>query len=483
MSISRKPPDEKGAALLIALIVLSLFSLLGLYMAFNATTGLRISDNHESRFQATCAAQSGLNHARVLLQGLIFNELLRGPDGTYDESPAYLEQARSYGYRNPVPLTTARSLNPADPAGDLSGIPDDGVINTGFYAGTAGTALIPLTGISLSAPGPSDAETTTSRYFVKVSDNNGEISELAGDPDDNPFVDGDGIVIVRSMGVAKTLSEPVGSIWRRNSVVVFEGRFKRLSTFDLGPALVAQGPQVVAAFGGTYEISGGLFPGIGVIDTNPGDAVLPSQSIRDAAGEGPNITGGGLPSPSIQDLTGWVSDDGDRSLLLDPRYVWDFISERAPGISDDVYEGNQNWVDGSAPYAGNYDIAKPANAPGQDPRIITVKGDLNVTGSFSGAGLLIVTGEFSYNGPFSFSGLIVVAGSGQLIAAGSGTGIAGGMFLARVTGTGEEIAFGTPGLSISGESRITADRDAVRMALALIPPSQISFREIAGQDP
>jgi hypothetical protein len=318
---------------------------------------------------------------------------------------------------------------------------------------------------------------------VKVSDNSREASEVAGDPDDNPFADGDGIVIVRSMGVAKTLSEPAAGIRRRNSVVVFEGRFKRLSTFDLGPALVVQGPQVDAAFGGAFEISGGLFPGIGVIDTVAGDAVFPGQWIRNAAGEVANITGGGLPSPSVQDITGGISADSDRSLLLNPGYLWDFTRNRAARISDQVYDGDQNWVEGNAPYAGAYDVTKPANTPEQDPRVITVNGNLNVTGSFSGAGLLIVTGNLSYTGPFAYAGLIILAGSGRLIAAGSGPGIAGSVFLANLTGTGEEIGFGIPGLSITGDTRIVADRTAVRMAVSLIPPSQISFREIAGQDP
>ena len=53
---------------------------------------------------------------------------------------------------------------------------------------------------------------TTARYFVKVSDNNGEASERALDPGDSPFVDGDGIVVIRSMAEAKTMRETVGKI-------------------------------------------------------------------------------------------------------------------------------------------------------------------------------------------------------------------------------------------------------------------------------
>jgi hypothetical protein len=479
----RRLPNETGVALLIALIALSLFSILGLYMTLNATTGLQISDNQESRIQATYAARSGINHARVLLRSLSHDSLLTGPDGVHAESSSYLEEARDFAFRNPVPVLTARFLDVMDPAGDVSGLPDDGIISTGLCGGTSGTPLVPLTGIGLGAPGAHGTGSTVSRYFVKVTDNSGEATEVAGDPEDNPFADGDGIVIVRSMGVAKTLSVPVSWIPRRNSVVVFEGRFKRLSTFDLGPALMVLGARVEAAFAGAYEISGGLSPGIGVIDTLAGDAVFPGQLIREAAGETAGITGGGLPRPSVQDMTGGVAVDSDKSLLLNPVFLRDFFCNRAPRMADQTYDGDQIWIEGSAPNVGAYDAAKPQNDPEQDPRFVVVNGDLSVTGSVSGGGLLIVTGDLSYSGPFTYSGLIVVAGSGRLIAAGSGQGITGGVLLANLAGTGEEAGFGTPGLSIAGDTRIAADRAAVRMALSLIPPAQISFREIAGQDP
>jgi hypothetical protein len=108
---------------------------------------------------------------------------------------------------------------------------------------------------------------------------------------------------------------------------------------------------------------------------------------------------------------------------------------------------------------------------------------LIVNGDISGGGLLIVTGNLSYTGSFVYNGLVILVGSGHLIAAGTGSEITGGIFLVNLTNSGGEISFGTPGISIGGDSRITANRDAVKMAVGLIPASQISFREIAGSDP
>jgi hypothetical protein len=484
MPNSGKLVDQSGVALLITLLTLSLFSLLGLSMVFNATTSVRISDNFESQLQATYAAIAGLNHASALLHGLEWNAVLKGPDGAYDNSASYRSLAKTFGFRMPLSLLAAQTLNIFDPVLDAATISDDGLINTGLYGGVGGTILIPITGIALFAPNPYGAGTiVTSRYFVKVTDNNGDPSEIAGDPEDNPFIDGDGTIVVRSIGVSKTISENSGLIPRRNSVTVFESRLKRLSAWNLGPALVVLGAAVNAAFGGSYEISGGAFPGIGAIDTVLTDALFPDRIIRLAAAAGGNISGGSLPNPSISDITGQVSANRDQSLLLNPGYVWDFIYHQAPGIADNYFNSSQVWQSGSAPYMGAYDNSKPLNAPGQDPKITMVNGDLQITGSISGGGLLIVAGNFSYSGSFSFNGLVLVIGSGSLTADGSGQGIEGGMVIANLQNAGGNIAFGTPAISIAGNSRLSSNRNAVQMAIGLIPASQIGFREITGADP
>ena len=476
--------DESGVALLLTLLALTLLSLLGFFLSFSATTGVKISDNYESQVQATYASLAGLNHARALVRGLAFDGILNGPDGIHDTSIAYMSGARGFEFRNPLPLTTALRVEIADPSPYLSGISDDGWINTGFCEGVSGTPLIPGAGILQESPNPyGPGLVPISRYFVKVSDNNGEASEVAGDAADSPFVDGDGIVIVRSLGIARTIPNAVGGIPRRNSVAVFEARLKRYSTWDPGPALVVIGPQSNARFSGAFEISGGPSPGIGTIDTVPGDAVFPDLAIRAAAGSGEGITGANDPVPSIRDITMQASSNADQRLLLNPGYLWDFVRNRAPRISDSFHEGNQSWVGGAAPYLGSCDASKPWNTQGQDPRITVVHGDLEMSGDISGGGLLVVTGNFSYSGSFVFSGLIIVAGSGQFTAAGAGAGIEGCIIVANLISAGGSITFGSSGISIGANSRIVSNRESVRMAIGLIPASQISFREIAGSDP
>src|SRR5262245_46448282 len=156
--------DQAGLAVLMSLIALSLFSLLGLYMAFNATTAVRVSDNYESQVQARFAAQAGLNHAREILRGLRFDYHLKGPDGVCDAGPRDLARARTYAFRNPLDWATARCINILDPGKDVAVTGDDGVLNTGKSGSTDGTALIPRTGIAHTAPHPNgNGVLTTSR--------------------------------------------------------------------------------------------------------------------------------------------------------------------------------------------------------------------------------------------------------------------------------------------------------------------------------
>jgi hypothetical protein len=247
--------------------------------------------------------------------------------------------------------------------------------------------------------------------------------------------------------------------------------------------MVVVGVPARVDFGGAFEISGGDLSGIAAIDPASGAGASPEQVIRAAASGIGDISGGGESSPSIRDVTDLIRSNPDQLLLLNPGYLRDFIRNQSPRMADSFYDGNQNWMGGSAPFLGVFDPAKPLNAPEQDPKITVVNGDLSVGGNLMGGGLLIVTGRFSCSGSFLYGGTILVIGAGDLSIAGSNCEINGGIYIANLTETGEEVSFGAPGISIIGNSRISSNKNAVQMAVGLIPPSQIGFREIAGTDP
>jgi hypothetical protein len=470
-------------ALLVALFALSIVSMVVFFMTLNATTQVQISENFESQIQAAYAAMSGLNHARVLFRGLSMDAVLKGPDGAYDASRDAMAQAKTFRFRLPMPMQLAQMLDIANPAAIISGIPDDGVISTGFFEGASGTELIPQIGIAQFSPDPHKSGLVlNSRYFVKVTDNNGEPSERAGDLEDNPFLDGDGIVVVRSIGVSKTFSNRIGATRRLNSIAVYESRLKRLSSFNLGPALTVLGSSITALFEGTPEISGNLSAGIGTIDPDTFDGNFPDLMIRSAVQGAISITGNGLGSPSILDISPEIRSNRDKALLLQPEYLWGFIQDQAPKMADLIYEGSPFRI-GRDALLGSYDRAKPWNAPGQNPKVTLIKGDLLAADGLTGGGLLIVTGGLTCSGPISFNGLILVIGSGSLVLSGGDAGVTGGILVASLMHAETGTSFGVPHIAISGSSRIIADREMVRMATSLIPVQQISFREISGVDP
>ncbi len=476
--------SENGFALLISLIVLALFCLMSFYLAVNAATEIRISDNFEAEVRARFAAYAGLDHARAALRGLSLNDLLQGPDGTYDTSPGYAVQARALSFRNPIPWAVAQTLDVRDPDFDVTGMSDDGLINTGLYLSIPGTTLISQAGVPMIIPDAREPSgVVAARYFVKVTDNNGEASERAGDPLDSPFIDGDGLIIVRSTGVAPSIREHLPGSARNNSVVVFEGRYRRLSTFDADATVVVQGisiePSGPLVFeGNSFLISGGTSnPGIAVLDPDRFDVLLPLPELtaQVAAGQENCIQGSGS-SPSIVELTSAVASDRQKALLLNEDYLWSFTRRRVKRFADSTFLGDQDWAAGS-PDLGFFDSLLPMNAPGQRPRVTFVDGSLTVGGGASGAGLLVVTGRLSAAGPFTFTGLILVVGAGDLNV-GEGCTISGSIYVASIEASGTSPVWGVARMSFSGGGRVIFDRAAIRMAIALIPPDQVGFREI-----
>ncbi len=476
---------ESGFALLIALIALALLSVLGLYLSLAATAEVRISDNYESYVQARAAALAGLSHARALMRGLRFDDLLQGPDGEHDMSAGYLTHARTAASRTPIDWTVARMLDIQDPSAMLAGLADDGTMSTGENAAGNGVELIPRFGIAQAVKNPYGVGTVVvSRYFVKVSDNNGEASEIASDPANDPFHDGDGQIIVRSMGVAQTFREETQGGARKNSLVVFEARFKHMSMFELDSPLVVQGTGVESSsadmfVGSLFSIQGGAANyGISTIDTNNSDGVFPAQQVSAhlTVQQGQNIQGAGK-QPSVLDITSTISTNGDKKLLLDGAYVSNFMAQTVPRFADSTYFGSQTWMGAAPAQLGHYDPFQPQNAPGQTPKMTYVNGDLSVNGNLDGAGLLVVTGKFTATGNFTFCGLILVIGSGELDIGGT-CHVTGAVYVARLSGMGAGASWGVSKLTVKDNIRLDYDKEAVKMAVSLLPPLQLSFREI-----
>lgn len=475
--------DEQGMAMPLVMVALSMMAIFSAYLFLSSVEEVRISDNSESMAQARFAARAGIDHAREVLRDLKFNDILAGPDGIANTSET---DARKISFRNPGTWAELRSMNLSYPS--LSGS-DDGVISTAASGGTPGTPIIPMTGIVFSAPNPYGSGTiTTARYFVKVSDNNGDPKEIAAgaDPANNPFFDGDQTIVVRSVGVAGNIQDRNG---RHNSIATYEARFKKGSPFnDLGSPAIVIGSDIRANFSGNaFDIIGdrNAGPGIGTIDTDPNDGIDPAQRLRDAtAGKG-DITGnctGASANNCIAPVSADRLADPGKKVLTDPAWLYDFVYHQVPAMADYKIDrpGETTTIDSTK-------IGSPGN-----PKITWINGNAVGTGSWRGAGLLVVTGNLELGGAIEWDGLVLVIGKGEFLTHGMNVGIKGGLIVAGIKLDAEgKPAFSTATadyqneFDIRGHSVIsTFDGSLANSGNGLIPLKQISFREITeGMDP
>jgi len=328
---------------------------------------------------------------------------------------------------------------------------------------------------------------TTARYFLKVTDNNGENAEIARDATNDPFHDGDGTIIVRSVGVAKTFAEGSGAATRRNSVAIYEARFMEGTPFnDLGSPAIVIGSDIRANFSGNaFDIIGNSAgPGVGTIDTDLNDGIDPAQRLLAATGGKGNITGNCAPpyqTQCIAPVSASVMADPNKAKLKDPDWLWDFVYNQVPRMADYVIRpavGDTVRIDSS-------NIGTPSN-----PKITFIDGDCIGTGDYYGAGLLVITGNLRLSGAIRWDGLVLVIGKGDFITTGMNNGIFGGLVVAGITTkpgdpTKHIFTSANTDFDIRGNSNIaTYDGSLANAGNGMMPWKQVAFREITnGIDP
>jgi hypothetical protein len=470
---ARRMKDEQGIAMILVLIALAILAIFAGFMFMSSAEEAKISDNSESMLQARFAARAGIDHARELLRGPLFNDVLQGPDGTHSTANDYIARARTAdSFRNWVDLATLRTMNIADPGSSVNGLPDDGMFNTGKVGTTNGTILVPKTGVTFTTGG-----NVTARYFLKATDNTKEEAIKAGGTLDDPFVDTDGTIVVRSTGIARTFAEGSGSSARRNSVAIYEARFQQSAPFfNLGSPAIVIGSNIRANFSGNaFDIIGdGSGPGIGTIDTDIYDMYDPATILKLAtAGKG-NITGN-CPAPDtnkcIADITNSVKNDDQKKKLLDPAWLYNFVYNFVPSVADYKRTGYTN-LDSSQ-------VGTPTN-----PKITFIDGDCDFTGNTVGGGLLVVTGNLTMGGAIVWDGLVLVIGKGEFWTHGMNNGIYGGLIVAGVSKDANGVPRFTQAntdFDIRGNSNIaTYNGSLENMGNGLIPVRQLSMREITG---
>jgi len=89
----------------------------------------------------------------------------------------------------------------------------------------------------------------------------------------------------------------------------------------------------------------------------------------------------------------------------------------------------------SADLIGNASTPLSALGTPSDPKAVFIDGDYEISGNWTGAGLLFVTGDLTLDGQAGWEGPIFVVGKGDFLRSGAGNGtISGGVVVADVAG-------------------------------------------------
>ncbi len=540
--------SERGVALVLALLALMFLTFAGLSLNFNATTDLRISQNHQSAVQAMMAAEEGLRRASrfITSSGLELTEALRiNPDVPRYEPSTLSYNPGTFGYRYSLDLETARRLEirrdlntGADTLPAPLGTKDGrGIVSRAqLYPDLYSSDPSP---IYLIRPGSFERATDAQRrdplngnlytafpvsYFaVRITDD-----FLASEDDNDPFSDSNNRIIVRSLGLTRSLNATGNSA---NSVAVVEAMLRRDISLRLDAPFLIDGPNVQASFSGNSflfdgynhsirfkdqngnptpnlarqdiqailnEGSGSATPNHGTADPvddaygiaaiNPGGASNVVQDIRNAMnfqqadnaigrpGQGGTISGPGgsqWPPPSAGDITSEITDptspnyneDTTRN-LLNPDLLSRLMTDLRRA-ADVVLPGGTN-LSGNNLSLGTIDR----------PQVTFVDGDLSISGTGEGFGVLVVTGKFNYSGAFNFVGLMVIVGEGELVVGGANKGVIGGLLIAKLVQSGSSYSLGTPVIDIGGNSNFYYSGNALEFATSRLPLETIGFREV-----
>ncbi|MFB3905556.1 MAG: hypothetical protein ACE15E_19085 [Acidobacteriota bacterium] len=446
--------NERGVAMLIALVVAVLLSLLCLSLTMSSMGEMQVSTEFENHEKALLIADAGYNAEKQRMRGDDLDTLLARTTNVtvYKPDPA----VENWAMRNPISPIDARNV-------DFAHMP------TGGTSTPVSGLLTPATG-TLVAGG---------RYFARLTDND--------DGDGNRLADLDGTVYLRVIGIYANASAESSS--GKNSVAIIEAELHRDTSLQMTSPFSMIGQHVNADFQGQpflvdgYNHPGhaydydkakhqspkddeGLVPfyGMNCLYKTPGteNAQPAVNDIIAALDKVPeNVTGIG-DSPSVTD--GTTALTGDQLNVLDPAYMQG-LATKLKAIADIALPGDSTL--NTAGY-GTYD----------NPKITYVNGDCNLRGGFEGAGILVVTGDLSGNGSFYFEGLILVLGTGVASFEGSNKVVLGGVLLANFENDDSGVSFGTTSLRLHGNDQFLFSGDAINMAVNMTTMRTLSWREV-----
>jgi hypothetical protein len=431
--------SQEGVALLIAIFVLMLISIVALSMLLSSGMETSIAGNYRLATQSYYAAFAGLEEARGRL---------------WSKHPKALGAL----IPNPLPVGTVRYIiNPA--AGEV--VAPTNAANA-FYD----SEYFQEFGVQASTLG-ANAQTTPSIWglaappaglpgpfykWVRITAKTEQSENL--DIDGNGVIDAvnpiyyDGLhqyVKGNPVSLALFPNEPTGQkqVYRLTAMAVLPNGAKRMLQTDIAMmlfnfkfpgALTLDGknpnyqkptsvPFVVngndqSPGGANCPPPGASLPAVGVVGGNASINTVVSD-IQQNPNRSPEYTGGGLPTPSVGDVTSSLPTTESSPSQLEA------IVAQIESAADYVVQGPAT----SLPDYGT--AANPVTVVVDSPNN-GATGNLTISGNVTGYGILVVRGTYSPSGTVGWNGMVLVIGQGNIQGSGGGNNsYNGAVFIAQ----------------------------------------------------
>jgi hypothetical protein len=438
---ARSRRGERGVALIIALLTVTVLMGVGFGLMISSSAESLIYSDFRGSTLALAAARGGVEEARGVMGPGNANRIW---PPTVNTGAVYLRLNSSI---NPTTSCTFNGVDcqdndPIQPSGGLNncstlpGAPPASV--TGIYLcpsqQTTGPGQVPYvwTKVQLAT------QAKLGRDFA----NPGNLVGL----DDTNFVCWNGANMTLQPGHAAGVrcDGSFTPVFILTSLAITPGGSRRLVTEvatyrsipPLPGALVLDGPDPIFNPGssnnffidGNDAAGGPPVPAVGVIDDSdigPAIGSIPKNRLDHYPGVNP--------SPDIENVSGSLPTDYQTCGGLTN------LVSSIEASADNVYIGNQSG------------LPNPGTAAA--PRINVVRGNLTISGNFTGYGILVVTGNLVFSGNSTYFGVILVIGTGSFQQNGGGNGqFNGGILVANTTGPGSNcpISLGSPSYQVNG---------------------------------
>jgi Tfp pilus assembly protein PilX len=421
--------SERGVALAAVLLAISMFTLIGLTMAYVSSTEVLINQNTRMKLVNLYLAESASEEARERIKDLLLANLLSWSDPN-----------------KVVYIVANSSINP------ISG---DAHTNPYFDSTYSPSHSVSIVNSTMSDIG---------FFWVKVrqkTETRAGYSLSNHSPTDEPVFYGynslqPGAQLTQYVNAGTHMASHTGTpVYLVTAFARSAGEFRQSVITDIALFPV---PLLKAA---VFSKDAVQVLGSGVI-INGND-----QSSADPR----NLNGVESASTISGDLTGVTGSPlPDRPLSPHSYSVSNLINSLRPPFAKEVEQVAPSIVklpDGS--YVGSGVSLGSLPSEGDSPQTTYVNGPLNLSDS-TGQGILVVDGDFSVTGSFTFYGLIIVAGKIHLNGTSAeGISIQGAIISSSVSGSETSI--------LEGTVRIFNDSTAIQKQFAALHYVRLAFRE------